>query len=142
MRIWHYKIIKYLPNSQLLSQWRELNSIFKKQDKHILINYIYDYPKSDLYLYTIMVIREMQKRKFKIKSLNNVKDYFDYNIEADLKSAYDYDIVMNFCVFTDHHTEKYLIQCYYNLQEKFDRGQKDFSKELYDQLTNFISCQN
>ena len=47
MRLWHYKLIPFLPNSQLIAQWRELNSIFKKQDKHILINYVYEYPKED-----------------------------------------------------------------------------------------------
>ena len=45
MRLWHYKLIKegLLPDSQLLAQWRELNSIYVKEDKHILINYIYRY---------------------------------------------------------------------------------------------------
>ena len=43
MRLWHYKLLPYLPKSQLIAQWRELNSIYKKQDRHILINYIYDY---------------------------------------------------------------------------------------------------
>ena len=45
MRLWHIDLIPYLPDLQLIAQWRELNSIFKKQDKHILINYIYNYDK-------------------------------------------------------------------------------------------------
>lgn len=38
MRLWHIDLIPYLPKTQLISQWRELNSVFKKQNKHILIN--------------------------------------------------------------------------------------------------------
>ncbi len=62
MRLWHIDVIAYLPKGQLLSQWRELNSIFAKEDQHILINYIYEYPKEDLYLYTEKVMAEMKKR--------------------------------------------------------------------------------
>jgi uncharacterized protein (TIGR02328 family) len=59
MRLWHIDLIPYLPKSQLLAQWRELNSIFKKQDKHILFNYIYNYDKRYLLNYSQSVMREM-----------------------------------------------------------------------------------
>lgn len=50
MRLWNYELIEnnLLPNSQAVAQWRELNSIFRKQDNHILINYIYNYNKETL----------------------------------------------------------------------------------------------
>ena len=41
MRLWHKDIIRFLPKGQLVSQWKELGSIYKNQNKHILINYIY-----------------------------------------------------------------------------------------------------
>ena len=41
MRLWHRDIIRFLPKGQLVSQWKELGSIYKNQNKHILINYIY-----------------------------------------------------------------------------------------------------
>ena len=78
MRLWHYKIIPYLPNSQLIAQWRELNSIFKKQDNHILINYVYKYNKLELEEYTCLVLNEMIKRKIKIHSGDNFLKYFNY----------------------------------------------------------------
>ena len=31
----NYKILDFLPNSQLIAQWRELNSIFKNKPNHI-----------------------------------------------------------------------------------------------------------
>lgn len=127
MRLWHYKLIPYLPNSQLIAQWRELNSIFKKQDKHILINYVYEYLKDDLNEYTQLVIEEMRNRGIKIKDFSNYVNYFK-------------NISMNcgFAPFKNHHNNRYLLQCFYNLQEKFDRGQKDFSKEQYKRLEEFL----
>ena len=131
MRLWHYKLIPFLPNSQLIAQWRELNSIFKKQDKHILINYVYEYSKHDLYIYSFMVLKEMTHRNFKIKSVDNFNNYFGLDPLAE--------IVMKTgeTPFVRHHDKRYLRQCFYNLQEKYDRGQKDFSKEQYFSLLEF-----
>ena len=41
-------------------------------------------------------------------------------------------------IFVKHHTDRYLMQCFYNLQEKYDRGQKDFDRETYEKLLKFI----
>ena len=127
MRLWHYSLIPYLPKSQLIAQWRELNSIFKNQPKHILINYIYDYQKDDLFSYTVMVNLELMKRKINIKSYDNVNNYFG-------KICYEFIEEP----FKNHHNKRYLFQCFYNLEEKFDRGQKDFTQEEYDKLNYFI----
>ena len=124
MRLWHYKLIPYLPKSQLLAQWSELNSIFKKQDNHILINYIYDYPKTYLKAYADKVIAEMKKRGYKIKSYENYDKYFDFcKCKGDEKF--------------DEHDENYLMICYWNLREKYMRGQKDFDKATFDKLHKF-----
>ena len=125
MRLWHYKMIDYLPTSQLVAQWRELNSIFVKQDNHILINYVYQYPKQDLMIYTNIVLNQMQTRGFKIhtKSYSNYLNYFS-----------GVDIVNYYPPFKDHHNKDYLAICYYNLYEKYLRNQKDFSDERYNQL--------
>ena len=129
MRLWHYKLLPYLPDSQLVAQWRELNSIYKKQDKHILINYVYTYPKENLLLYSRMIIREIMKRGYKIKSWENYNNYF-----KDISNG----VVVDKNPFPNHHTDRYLEQCYFNLEEKYDRGQKDFGKIKYDLLKEFI----
>lgn len=128
MRLWHYKLIPYLPKSQLLAQWRELNSIYLKQDKHILINYIYAYDKLDLLVYSDLVLTEMLKRGYKLNTAhyNNFFGTFDILYEADYKP------------FKYHHDNRYLKQCFYNLQEKFDRGQADFTLNTYNKLVNFM----
>ena len=53
MRLFHKDLIEVLPRQQLLGQWRELNSIFKLQNRHILINFVYEYDKQDLYNYSV-----------------------------------------------------------------------------------------
>jgi uncharacterized protein (TIGR02328 family) len=130
MRIWHWKLLPYLPKSQLLAQWRELNSIFKKQDKHILINYVYNYPKSNLYNYALMVMVEMEQRNYKIKKLDNYWDFFEDTIGV---AKIDTD------VFLKHHTKQYLLQCFMNLEEKYFCGQKDFNRTAYLKLWNFVN---
>ena len=125
MRLWHIDLIPYLPKSQLLAQWRELNSIFKKQDKHILINYIYNYPKEYLKNFTQLVGGEMLLKGFKIKSFDNYNKYFkDVKLEGKI------------LVFEEHNHE-YLTICYYNLKEKYLRGQKDFTDDVLQKLDEF-----
>ena len=150
MRLWHYKLIPFLPDSQLIAQWRELNSIFKKQDKHILINYVYEYPKEDLLAYTYKVIHEMLARNMSVKSLENSNKYFGHNGCEEYISQYKYlkqdfenpIITVNYHEpFPNHHTNRYLLQCFYNLQEKYDRGQKDFSQEQYEKLYDFVNAE-
>lgn len=144
MRLWHYKLIEFLPRSQLIAQWRELNSIFKKQDNHILINYVYEYNKLELEEYTCLVLNEMIKRKIKIRSWDNFLKYFNYSpLDHSVDSIIGFrvqhmkDMLGNNELFKNHHTIRYFIQCFFNLQEKYDRGQKDFSKEQYLKLYEF-----
>ena len=129
MRLWHYKLIPYLPKSQLLGQWRELNSIFAKQDKHILINYVYDYDKEVLLSYSTLVILEMSLRGYKIKS----SKHFNYYFSEQLLTENVRDATLHF----NEHDLRYMRQCYYNLQEKFDRGQADFSEAEFERLAAF-----
>lgn len=124
MRLWHYELIPYLPNKQLVSQWRELNSIFKYQNKHILINYVYGYEKEFLWWYTRLVIDELEKRHYKIKSWQNYNEYF-----KDTKPTKN--------IYFDEHDLLYLDICYYNLYEKFICGQKDFSYEQFKKLQKY-----
>lgn len=131
MRLWHYKLIEngLLPKSQLLAQWRELNSIFKNQNKHILINYVYDYPKEYLWEYTMIVLKEMQRRNIEIKSIENADNYFEGI--GDIPR-----MIGHFYTFEEHNNE-YLTICYWNLREKYLRGQKDFSADLWQNIEEF-----
>ena len=123
MRLWHTNLIPFLPKGQLLAQWRELNSIFSKEDKHILINYIYDYPKDDLYMYTEKVIEEMKNRGYQIRTFDKMERYFS-----------EINEIKTVMPFKEHHNDEYLEICYYNLKEKFIRGQKDYDVALFKNL--------
>ncbi|GEK35243.1 pyrimidine dimer DNA glycosylase/endonuclease V [Kurthia sibirica] len=127
MRLWHTDLIEFLPRGQLLSQWRELNSIFAKEDQHILINYIYEYPKDDLYIYTEKVMAEMTKRGYKIRAFDKMNNYFSDLVEVEEVTPYEH-----------HHNKEYLEICFYNLKEKFIRGQKDYEELRYKELCDYV----
>lgn len=130
MRLWHVDILEFLPRTQLLAQWRELNSIFSKEDKHVLINYIYEYDKKDLYVYTNKVINEMYSRGYQIRSFEKMNNYFSEVLDG-CESAQK--------VFKRHHNKEYLQICYFNLKEKFIRGQKDYEKDSFMQLREYYN---
>ncbi len=112
MRLWHTDLIDVLPRQQLLGQWRELNSIFKNQNRHILINFVYDYPKEHLLKYCFKVTREMRDRGYSF-NVYNAEKYFEFD-----KHAYSFIET----AFPEKMTDRYLKQCLYNLQEKYDCG--------------------
>ncbi|WP_144511448.1 pyrimidine dimer DNA glycosylase/endonuclease V [Bacillus sp. FJAT-22090] len=123
MRLWHQNLLSILPKSQLLAQWRELNSIFAKEDRHILINYIYDYSKDDLFSYTQLVLSEMRERNITIRTVDKMERYFGDEPFEKIEHP-----------FHNHHNDEYLEICYFNLKEKFIRGQKDFDAARYEVL--------
>ena len=116
MRLWHKDLIEVLPRQQLLGQWRELNSIYKKQDKHILINFIYDYDITDIIWYSTLVYDEMIKRGYKCDT-KNFKKRYSMTMETAKCVPIPYDTI-----FKNKMNERYLKQCLYNLQEKYDCG--------------------
>ena len=134
MRLWHYKLLPCLPKGQLLSQKRECDLIWRdiakgKQTNHILINYIWEYEdyKKELSVYYWLLRKEFENRGYS----------FRFCEDAYLLYEYSYDIPP----FKKHHNNRYLMHCFYNLQEKYDRGQKDFSEEQYDKLVEFVKNQ-
>lgn len=129
MRLWHTDLIKYLPKQQLLGQWRELNSIFAKEDKHILINFVYEYDVEDLFNYSVMIYNEMIKRHF-ILDITRLCRYFDEKEFYALGFTGDeLDLWSNTKPFKNHMNEEYLKICCWNLYEKYIRGQKGFTDE-------------
>lgn len=134
MRLWHYKLVEagLLPQSQLVGQWRELNSIFRNQPKHILINYVYEYPKNDLYTYSLMVIKELTKRGYHITKFDNFYEYFGLGF-GDGNTLELVDVP-----FKNHHDLEYLEICCYNLKEKQMRGQEDFTNEMFLKINDFV----
>lgn len=135
MRLWHVDMVPYLPQQQLLGQWRELCCIAMHLAKdhtpnHILVNPITDYPPEHFEAYCNKVITAMRKRNFTIqdqvlrKLQDDVRAWRLY-LNADLPFDYidrDWSIDIGEPIYFDWHNKRYLRQCYYNLEEKFDRG--------------------
>lgn len=132
MRLWHYSIIKYLPNTQLLLLWKTLNSIYKKEPIDILNNYVQNCSLDDLHLYSLIVIKELNKRQLEV-NLDNFYSYF--NISENDTYIYSKEIK---CPFNEYHDIEYLLICYYALEEIYIRGQDDFDRENFYILKDFI----
>lgn len=136
MRLWHPDLIEYLPKQQLLGQWRELNSIYVKQDKHILINFVYEYEKVDLLIYSQIVLKEMERRGYKF-NLKNYNQYFKGFEKGELEIAPEKWICPG-GLFEKHMNYTYLKVCCYNLYEKYWRGQKGFTIESINFITKIM----
>lgn len=113
MRLWHKNLILVLPRQQLLGQWREICCIARNIEvggspNHILVNKIMDYPISHFNTYALTVYKEMIKRKYKC-------NWEKYEKWCTNTSIIDLDKI-----FPRWHNDRYLWQCYYNLQEKHD----------------------
>ena len=116
MRLWHKDIISVLPRQQLLGQWRECCCIASNISKngspnHILINKILEYPISHFYTYCMKVVDVMRSRGYKVNTDKFWKHFplvKTYTIEKDM--------------YQNWHNERYLRQCLYNLEEKYDCG--------------------
>lgn len=129
MRCWHKSLIPYLPRQQLLGQWRECCCIAKNiaekgMPNHILVNKIMNYPLVHFMTYTWLVYTELINRNYKPDF-----EKFSKYLNLDVTCVYKKDI------FSNWHTFRYLQQCYYNLQEKYDCG--NISEEEWNKIDEF-----
>lgn len=130
MRLWNYKLIPVLPNKMLVSQWRECIAIKRQWEKgtlkHRLVSYVMGYDKNYFLSYVFDIMGEMNNRsiKFQKKYWNEMRDF------GGMLGCYHYK----------EHNDRYLKQCYYNLQEKADRGiiTKEEWKKIEDRFKNEI----
>lgn len=115
MRLWHYELIPVLPDKMLVSQWRECIAIKRQWEKgtlkHRLVAYVKDHPRYCFLNYVFDVCDEMAWRE-----INYQKKYFN-----EINQFCDENYIDLFAHYPEHNT-RYLKQCLYNLQEKFDRG--------------------
>ncbi len=133
MRLWSKELIKYLPNKQLLSQWREIIAIIGSIKKkgfpnHILVNKVMNYPLNHFSSYSKLVTDEMIKRGF---NLNKQKIEYVYEFCGSPDILFDE-------IFSNWHNEEYIKICLYNIYEKYicggiteDEWNKIFNKYEY-----------
>lgn len=119
MRIWSKVLIPVLPTKQLKSMRYELGDMIKQYPniKHSLVKFANNYDVAYLGQYFLLVNRQCIERSI------NTSAKYDNSILTK---------VMNNTIFKDEiywenytfkeDNARYLKQCYYNLQEKYDRG--------------------
>ena len=118
MRLWDYRLLKVLPKQQLVSQWRECIAIKRQWEKgtlkHRLVSYVMDHDRCYFLAYVIRVGNEMVKRNinFQRKYADEIAEFcFNHRTGTDGKMG-----------LYPEHNDRYLQQCLYNLEEKYDRG--------------------
>lgn len=119
MRLWHKDLIPVLPRQQLLAQWRECcciahNIVINGTPNHILVNKIMNYSIKHFFKYTTLVHDEMITRGYKCEWSKFMGDLINYQDGSKYPSYND--------LFSGWHNDRYLKQCFYNLQEKYDCG--------------------
>lgn len=117
MRLWHKDLIGVLPRQQLMGQWRECCCMARSIEvsgspNHLLVNKIMEYPIDHFWTYGLMVAKEMDRRKYRC-DFERFNRYFPFG---------GYQEVSKDDLFHNWHDKRYLRQCYYNLQEKYDCG--------------------
>ena len=131
MRLWHKDLISVLPRQQLLGQWRECCLIAKNiaekcTPNHILVNKITEqYDITHFKRYCKEVYDEMLKREYKC-DWDKLDKYLQFYFGL-LPSHNE--------LFHCWHNDRYLKQCLYNLQEKYDCG--GISDEEWGKITEF-----
>ena len=129
MRLWHFKLLNDLPIMQLRGQWRECCLIAKALHdgnlNHILVNRVKDYPIEHFLRYGELVQIEMLNRGFKA-DLGKFVPYLE-------DTSCDFGVIVPYeSIFDGWHNDRYLRQCLYNLQEKYDA--KGIPQDEWDRI--------
>ncbi len=129
MRLWDYRLIKFLPNNQLKGQWRECALIAysikeKGTPNHLLVNKVTEYSIDHFLNYCRLVSKEMGSRNFRTTEQSH------YRIEC----LGTYRQVMN--LFDGWHNNEYLRCNMANLYEKwkFAKGNSKITDNEWQRL--------
>lgn len=127
MRLWDYRLIPVLPNKMIVAEWRECIAIKRQWEKgtlkHRLVSYVMDYDKNYFLTYVNIIFDELYNRNIKFQ-----QKYYDEIYEFCAEPYID-------ILYYPEHNDRYLKQCYYNLEEKADRG--IISEEEWEPIQNF-----
>ena len=146
MRLWHYKLLPYLPDLQFKGQLRELVAIMhdwrdKGTTNHLLINKVMEYDKAHLTSYFLRYRIEFQKRYHKeISYCDEFMSFADFmygdDFTIDFATGKIDSVRVKRDIFPDWHNKEYLRVCVCNLYEKykFGVGKSKISQEEWDRV--------
>lgn len=122
MRLWYFELLPYLDDFHLVSQWRELLAIKGAIEKngspnHRLVNKVLDYTLGEFKAYCSKVLCELDKRGIKTQKAkrNEIWSWYSDKFKGE-------DFIEKDTLFEGWHDDRYLRQCYFNLEEKHDCG--------------------
>jgi uncharacterized protein (TIGR02328 family) len=123
MRLWHQKLIPFLPRQQLLGQHRECAALRGKGwgKKHSVVDYVFTYSPDELVAYHYLVMDEMIARGYhpdetwrdpnwRGSTLGRVEGW---SYQDTVDDIYD----CNGMIY-DEHNDAYLRECIENLKSK------------------------
>lgn len=135
MRIWHHKLIPYLPTDQLKAMRYELGDMIQQHPniKHRLVNYANKYSIIFLGVYFGKVCVECEKRGINCKKSYNDKIY-------GLVFDKEYKLFDNYSFNEDD--DEYLRICLMNLYEKHIRGMipNEEWKRIEERFGDVLKC--
>ena len=131
MRLWHYRLLPYLPDAQFKGQLRELVAIMhdwrdKGKTNHLLINRVMDFTPRNLTTYFLRYEEEYFKRYGKRIDNKIVLEFTTFAGETKLYCG----------LFKGWHCIEYLRVCMANLYEKhiFGVGKSRITDEEWKRL--------
>ena len=134
MRLWHQRLIHYLPNKQLLGQHRECCAMRGNGwgKKHSVVDYVFKYPYSWLFYYHYLVMSEMRNRGYSYDTYWAIENYrgtrikfvdpfnpfvledFTWNSANKFKWYWQFPKDINVCdtaMIYPEHNDIYMIEC-------------------------------
>jgi uncharacterized protein (TIGR02328 family) len=143
MRLWHYKLLPYLPRQQLLGQHRECAALRGKGwgKKHATVNYVFRYSYECLFEYHLKVIEEMKNRNY---FPDPVWERFEYRGKNSPELRREYNPRTRRWFPYPEHDTNYLKLCIQNLNnkiqnapvEKYNRSEVykfiEYKKEIFN----------
>jgi uncharacterized protein (TIGR02328 family) len=116
MRLWHEDLIQRLPRQQLLGQHRECCALRGKGwgRRHSTVDYVFQYDRSRLYAYHMLVMDEMRARDYTVDGNWRLVTFCGYSLPLDQSlgiQAYPWPIY-------PEHDEAYMAECLDNLRGK------------------------
>lgn len=128
MRLWHQKLIPYLPRQQLLGQHRECCALRGKGwgRKHATVDYVFTHNPEKLIAYHCLIMEEMKRRGYHPDPIWFCYDYrgkelgHQYQFGWGLSSIVEHYIELsknNILIYKEH-DEDYLEECLDNLKSK------------------------
>lgn len=122
MRLWHEELITKLPRQQLLGAHREACALRGNgwNKPHATVNYVFEYSYKRLFYYHYLIMKEMERRGYKVS-----KEWLNPNYRGKRCKAIGKELNVNLKwldkknknIYPEHNDE-YYVECIENLNGK------------------------